>query len=139
MENTGVPRKEDGDGTLSNKRVIVGVGGSAGALEAFRQLFRELPPDTGMAFVVVQHLDPNHESALAEILSRTTTMPVDEVKNGMSVEPNHVYIIPPNTDLKIGDGRFRLTPRTLTQGRHTPIDFFFQSLAHVKDSDSIAV
>src|SRR5437868_6445604 len=104
-EKTTPPEAEPAQG-LATKRLIVGVGGSAGGLEAFQQLFRELSPDTGMAYVVVQHLDPKHESALAEILSRTTIMPVHEIKNGMSVEANHVYIIPPNTDLTIGDGRF---------------------------------
>ena len=75
---------------------IVGVGASAGGLEAVERLLRQLPEDTGMAFVIVQHLDPNHESRLTEILSRATSMPVAEAQHGARVEPNRVYIIPPN-------------------------------------------
>ena len=80
---------------------IVGVGASAGGLEAFTQLLQGLPPDTGMAFVLVQHLDPRHPSMLAEILSRVTSMPVSEVHDEPLVEPNHVYIIPPARNMII--------------------------------------
>src|SRR5512146_3525109 len=73
---------------------IVGIGASAGGLEAFTQLLQHLPLDTGMAFVLVQHLDPDHESALTSLLARTTAMPVREVTNDLPVEPNHVYVIP---------------------------------------------
>jgi PAS domain S-box-containing protein len=90
---------------------IVGVGASAGGLEAFEQLLKRLPADTGMAFVLVQHLDLKHESQLAEILSRATSMPVAEVKDGMPVEPNHVYIIAPNTNRLLQDGVLRLELR----------------------------
>ena len=90
---------------------IVGVGASAGGLEAFEQLLKRLPADTGMAFVLVQHLDPKHESQLAEIFSRVTSMPVAEVKDGMPVEPNHVYIIAPNTNRLLQDGVLRLELR----------------------------
>src|SRR6185295_18418246 len=76
---------------------IVGIGASAGGLEAFTQLLKNLPVDTGMAFVLVQHLDPEHESALTQILSRATTMPVAEVTNHLRVQANYVYVIPPNT------------------------------------------
>src|SRR5437773_6352985 len=78
---------------------VVGIGASAGGLEAFTHLLEHLPLDTGMAFVLVQHLDPDHESALAQILARVTSMPVREVANELRIEPNHVYIIPPNTDM----------------------------------------
>ena len=83
---------------------IVGVGASAGGLEAFTQLLKHLPLDTGMGFVLVQHLDPQHESALTQILSRATSMPVREVTNNLRVEANHVYVIPPNTNLSIVQG-----------------------------------
>src|SRR6266849_4568669 len=75
---------------------IVGIGASAGGLEAFTQLLKHLPTDTGMGFVLVQHLDPDHESALAQILARATSIPVREVANELQTAPNHVYIIPPN-------------------------------------------
>ena len=91
---------------------IVGIGASAGGLEAFTQLLRNLPANTGMAFVLVQHLDPKHESMLTQILSQRTKMPVNEVKDGMAVEPDHVYVIPPNTDMTISGGILTLRPRT---------------------------
>ena len=74
---------------------IVGIGASAGGLEAFTQLLKHLPLDTGMGFVLVQHLDPQHESALTQILSRATSLPVHEITDNQPVEANHVYIIPP--------------------------------------------
>src|SRR5436190_521730 len=78
---------------------IVGVGASAGGLEAFTELLTHLPNDTGFGFVLVQHLDPQHESALTQLLARTTAMPVREVTNNLRVQPNHVYVIPPNAKL----------------------------------------
>ena len=75
---------------------IVGVGASAGGLEAFSALLTHLPVDTGMGFVLVQHLDPEHDSALTQLLGRATSLPVHEVTDNLRVEPNHVYVIPPN-------------------------------------------
>ena len=86
-------------GSTKESFPIVGIGASAGGLEAFTSLLKHLPNDTGMAFVLVQHLDPTHASALTEILSRATAMPVTEVRDGMRIEPNHVYVIPPNTNM----------------------------------------
>lgn len=83
---------------------IVGIGASAGGLEAFSQLLKALPTDTGMAFVLVQHLDPRHESQLPDVLSRTTAMPVIAVTNRLRAEPDHVYVIPSNADMTIGSG-----------------------------------
>ena len=80
---------------------IVGIGASAGGLEAFSALLGRLPLDTGMGFVLVQHLDPEHDSALTQLLGRATSLPVHEVTNNLHVEPNHVYVIPPNTNLSI--------------------------------------
>jgi chemotaxis response regulator CheB len=98
---------------------IVGIGASAGGLEAFTKLLEQLPPDTGMAFVLVQHLAPKHESMLTELLSRTTSMPVNEVMDGMTVESNHVYVIPPNADMAILQGVLRLFPRPEGHGNST--------------------
>src|SRR5258706_2580734 len=78
---------------------IVGIGASAGGLEAFTELLKHLPLDTGMGFVLVQHLDPQHESALTQLLARATALPVREVSNNLRVKPNCVYVIPPNTNL----------------------------------------
>src|SRR5574341_2003506 len=80
---------------------IVGIGASAGGLEACTQLLKHLPADTGMGFVLVQHLDPMHESALADLLGRATMMPVQEVRDNQRVEPNQVYVIPPNRSMAI--------------------------------------
>ncbi len=83
---------------------IVGVGASAGGLEAYKQLLKALPADTGMGFVLVQHLDPTHASMLSEILARATAMPVMEVRDEPEVKPNHVYVIPPNRTMVMTDG-----------------------------------
>src|SRR5437773_11733299 len=80
---------------------IVGIGASAGGLEAFTKLLQKLPGDTGMALVLIQHLDPKHESILTSLLARATSMPVQEVAHKMKVLPNHVYVIPRNTNMGI--------------------------------------
>jgi len=117
---------------------IVGVGASAGGLEAFTQLLEALPVDTGMAFVLVQHLAPLHASALAEILSRATRMPVLEVRDEPRVEPNFVYVIPPGREMVISQGRLQLLPREIG-AHHRPIDRFFRSLAEEKRHEAIGV
>ena len=118
---------------------IVGIGASAGGLEAFTQLLRNLPASTGMAFVLVQHLDPKHESMLTQILSQRTKMPVNEVKDGMAVQPDHVYIIPPNTDMTISGGVLTLEPRAEVRGHQMPVDHFFLSLAEDQKNNAIGV
>src|SRR5262249_16997516 len=118
---------------------VVGIGASAGGLEAFRQLLEHLPIDTGMAFVLVQHLDPKRVSILAELLSKATDMPVKEVMDGMRVEPNHVYVIPRNTNMAIENGALRLSPRESPRGQHRPIDHFLRSLAEEKRDHAIGV
>ena len=86
---------------------VVGIGASAGGLEAFTQLLKNLPENTGMAFVMVQHLDPHYESVLAELLAANTTMPVEQAAHGAPVLPNHVYVIPPNSLMTIRGGILR--------------------------------
>src|SRR5580700_6583147 len=97
---------------------IVGIGASAGGLEAFSELLRYLPEKTGMAFVLVQHLDPKHGIVLQEILSRTTKIPVTEVIQGVVVQPDHAYVIPANANLTIKNGMLQLGSRMLTRGQH---------------------
>ncbi len=116
---------------------VVGVGASAGGLEAFTRLLKHLPPDTGMGFVLVQHLDPTHESKLTELLDRAARMPVVEPRNGIRVAPDHVYIIPPNRGLLMDDGRLKLTPRG--RGRVLPVDTFLKSLAEERGRQAIGV
>src|SRR5712691_7336268 len=118
---------------------VVCVGASAGGLEAFTQLLGALPTDTGMAFVLVTHLSPSHASHLAEILSRATRMPVTEVKDESTVQPNSVYVIPPDSSMIIARGSLQLLPRHTVDGRHHPIDMFLESLARDQRHKSIAI
>lgn len=118
---------------------IVGVAASAGGLEAFIQLLSHLPTDSGMAFVLIQHLAPDHESLLSGILSRITQLPVREVENGVRVEPNKVYVIPPNTKMVLSEGVLQLSPREKVFGRYMPGDAFFVSLAADRGHKAIAV
>jgi two-component system CheB/CheR fusion protein len=118
---------------------IVGVGASAGGFEAFKELLKALPSDTGQAFVLVQHLDPGHESLLAKLLAKATAMPVAEVVEGMAVEPNHVYIIPPNKTMEIKNGTLHLMPRGEPTAQHLPIDHFLRSLAEDQGNRAIGV
>ncbi len=112
---------------------IVGVGASAGGLEAFSSMIRVLPPKPGFAIVLVQHLAPQHESALPTLLTSYTQMPVMQVTEGMRVERDHVYVIPPNVQMGITDGHFHLRPRPDDRTQYTPIDSFLTSLAeHAK-------
>src|ERR1035438_8742202 len=125
---------------LSNKSFrVVGIGASAGGLDAFTQLLRPLPIDTNMAFVLVQHLDPGHKSMLTEIIGRETRMPVSEVRDHMTLEPNHVYVIPPNMQMSLQKGILHLVPRTIVHGASLPIDFFLRSLAADRGPLAIAV
>jgi two-component system, chemotaxis family, CheB/CheR fusion protein len=118
---------------------IVGIGASAGGLEAFSHLLQPLPQDTGMAFVLVQHLAPEHDSLLSEILTRTTAMNVHEVQDGMEILPNCVYVIPPNTLMTLEEGCLKLQPRQRTRGKYMPIDAFFTSLAEDHSHKAIAI
>ncbi|RPI38895.1 MAG: SAM-dependent methyltransferase [Methanoregulaceae archaeon] len=118
---------------------IVGIGASAGGLEAFEQFFRAMPGDSGMAFVLVPHLGPDHASMLSEILQRNTTMPVLEVVDQTAVSPDHVYIIPPNRDLAIFHGVLQLSTAERTHGQRLPIDSFFRSLAEDQGERAICV
>ncbi|MGD0363811.1 MAG: chemotaxis protein CheB, partial [Bryobacteraceae bacterium] len=104
---------------------IVGVGASAGGLEAFTELLTHLPEDTGMGFVLIQHLDPSHESHLTELLSKASKMPVSEVKGETRVEANRVYVIPPCCNLSLANGILRTPPRPVS-GRNMPIDDFLR-------------
>ena len=118
---------------------IVGIGASAGGLAALKNLFEALPNDSGAAFVVIQHLDPKHESLTAEILTRSTTMPAVQVVDGMTVQANHVYVIPPNTYLTLDGHSIKLNKPVLHHGLRMPIDTFFWSLAEQHEDRAIAI
>ena len=119
---------------------VVGVGASAGGLDGFTQLLKSLPPDSGMAFVLIQHLDPTHSSFLRDALAKATAMRVIQPADGALVEPNHVYVIPPESDISIEHGRIVLTLRALeNRGPHLSIDYFFRSLAVERGRHAIGV
>src|SRR5437764_9708842 len=122
----------EGDGPppeRKNDLLIAAVGASAGGIEAFTELVSNLPTDTGMAFVLVQHLDPEHHSMLTELLSKKTAMRVKEVTNGMIVEPNHLYVIPPNATMSISNHSLQLAPRGDSHALHIHMHHFIQGLA----------
>jgi two-component system, chemotaxis family, CheB/CheR fusion protein len=120
---------------------IVGIGASAGGLAAFEAFFSGLPADSapGMAFVLVQHLAPDHESILTELIKRYTSMQVFEVEDGMVVQPNCAYIIPPNRDMAFLNGSLQLLEPSAPRGRRMPIDFFFRSLAQDQHERAICI
>ena len=108
---------------------IIGIGASAGGLEALEQFFENMPPDSGMAFVVIQHLDPDHPGIMPELLQRITPMKVFQATDKLMVKPNHVYVIPPNKSMSILRGALFLFEPIETRGLRLPIDYFFESLA----------
>jgi two-component system CheB/CheR fusion protein len=118
---------------------IVAIGASAGGIEALTDLMNYLPVDTGMAFVLVQHLDPKHHSILTELLARKTAMNVTEVSDGLPVKANHVYVIPPNATMSISDHTLHLGPREESHGAHMSVDHFMRSLAEQKGNRAIGV
>ena len=130
---------KDADQAIPESFPVVGIGASAGGLEAFRRLLGALPNDTGMAYVLVQHLHPSHESILTELLSEATQMSVCEITGDVRVEPNRVYVIPPSKGLLFVDGWLKLPPRSPPGATHMPIDAFFQSLAAAQGSRAIGV
>ena len=118
-------------------KFIVGIGGSAGALNAYRALLDALPPDTGMAYVIISHMNPTAHSQLAKILQRHTKMSVTVASEAMSILANHVYVIPPDSDLTIENYRFRvISPRI---GRNKQVDIFFISLANEMSARSVGI
>jgi two-component system CheB/CheR fusion protein len=122
-----------------NDFIIVAIGASAGGIEAFTELMSALPADTGMAFVLIQHLDPNHRSLLTELISKKTSMSAKEVTNGMTIEPNHVYVIPPNAIMSISNQTLQLGPREESRMAQMPIDHFMRALAEDQGNRAIGV
>ena len=118
---------------------IVGIGASAGGLNAFSQLLKALPIDTGMAFVLVQHLDPKHVSLLPDLIKRTTAMPVIEASDNLRVEPNHIYVMPPTHSLALLHGVLQLLPRPDVRCKFLPIDDFLTSLAQDRQNRAIGI
>ena len=134
-EPQSVKTKDQGEGPSFP---VVGIGASAGGLEAFEQFFTRMPPDSGMAFVLIQHLDPTHKSILSELIKRYTSMRVAEVEDGMPVEPNMVFVIPPNRYMAINNRQLHLFEPIGPRVR-TPIDYFFRSLAQDRKEKAICI
>ena len=118
---------------------VVGVGASAGGLDAFKTLLAALPAETGMTFVLIQHLDPKHASFMADLLASRTRMPVLQAVDGVSIEPNHVYLIPPAVSLAVSDGKLHLAEPAQRHGARMPFDFFLRSLARESGRRAICV
>ena len=130
----------DIDGEQAESPLLtVGIGASAGGLEAYQTFFKSMPPNSGMAFVIVQHLFPRKPSMLAELLARRTAMPVQEAKDGLRIEPDHVYIIPPNASLGVERGRLRVIVPLAPERRQTVIDDFFGSLAADQGANAVCI
>lgn len=127
------------DTKKSAQPFIVGIGASAGGLEAIEKFFRNMPNDTGLAFVVVQHLSPDHKSFMVELLSKMTSVPVQHAKDGITVEANNIYLIPPRTHLKLFRGKLIFTEPTHPRGLSLPIDIFFRSLAEEKTTQAVGI
>lgn len=132
---TGSP----GHRRTEKKFPVVGVGASAGGLSAFKEFFKKMPANTGMAFVLIQHLDPTHESLMVDLLSSHTKMEVIQAGDDMEVQPNRIYMIPPNSYLAINNNRLKLHAPEQRRGLRTPIDFFFNSLAEDQRENAICI
>ena len=138
LKTRGVPAPKKKAVAGSSLR-IVGMGGSAGGLEAFEQFFSHIPADTGAAFVLVPHLDPTHKGIMPEIIQRYTAMKVVQADDGMQIKPNSVYVIPPNADLSIQQGLLLLMKPSAPRGLRMSIDFFFRQLAADRKDQAIGI
>ena len=118
---------------------IVGLGASAGGVTALREFFRAVPADSGIAYVVILHLSPDHESNLAELLGHDTSLLVQQVRERVKLEANHVYVIAPDLHLSMQDGHLQVSEPETTRGRRVPIDLFFRTLAEAHDSAACVV
>ena len=118
---------------------VVGLGASAGGVAVLRQFFEQMPANSGLAFVVVMHLSPEHESNLAAIIQTTTSMPVLQVQDEVKVQPNRVYVIPPNKHLSMEDSTLRLRQPQQAPGKRIAIDLFFRTLAQAYGQRAVCV
>ena len=127
-----VPEKPDGF-------LLVGIGASAGGIQALKVFFENVPPDSGIGYVVILHLSPDHDSKLAEVLQAATNMPVRQVLENLKVEPDHVYVVPPNQHLIMLDGHLGVSQNVTAEERRAPVDIFFRTLADSHGSRAVAV
>ncbi len=135
------PGPQDGTANAAGGFPVVGIGASAGGLAAIEEFFAAMPRDKamGMAFVLVQHLSPDHKSILIDLVKRYTSMPVFQVEDGIKVRPDSVYIIPPSKDMALLNGKLQLLDPGAPRGLRLPIDFFFRSLAQDRKERAICI
>src|SRR3954454_19652621 len=124
---------------MASEMTIAGIGASAGGVEALQALFGHMPADSGMAFVVITHLAPHHESVLAEIIGRSTILAASQAEDGAEVRPDHVYVIPPNRLVTIANHRLQVREAGPQQLIRYPIDVFLGSLAEHSGEQAIAI
>jgi two-component system, chemotaxis family, CheB/CheR fusion protein len=132
------PSPDEAPGAHDESLIVVGIGASAGGLHALRSFFEAVHPDSGMAYVVITHLDPDRRSEMAELIQTRTTIPVEQATDALVLEPDHAYVIPPNQELRLEGRTLRLTERT-ERGLHTPVDLFFRTLAETCGSRAVGV
>jgi two-component system CheB/CheR fusion protein len=119
--------------------VVGGIGAAAGGIQARKEFFSKVSPQSGIAYVVILHMSPEHESKLAEVLQTATSLPVTQVRGRIKVEPDHVYVIPPNQNLAMNDGHLALTNMISAEERSSQVDLFFRTLAKANDSRAVSV
>jgi len=130
---------KNGTNINPSKFLYVGIGASAGGLDALKKFLSNIPDQSGMAFIIVQHMDPTHKSGLVNILKRSTSITVSQVEDGVQVEPDHVCVIPPNNDMGILDGKLLLLEPTEPHGLRMPINYFFTSLAQDQEDNAVGI
>jgi two-component system, chemotaxis family, CheB/CheR fusion protein len=142
-ENPSDPKQsksqKKSDGGKENDFLVVGLGASAGGIQALKQFFSRVPKDSGIAYVVILHMSPEHESKLAEILQAASSIPVTQVRDQTEVKPDNVYVIPPNQNLSMSDGHLSLTDMISVHERRSPVDLFFRTLAETNEARSVSV
>jgi two-component system, chemotaxis family, CheB/CheR fusion protein len=119
--------------------LIVGIGASAGGVQALKEFFEQVSADSGVAYVVILHLSPDHDSRLAEVLQTVAQIPVEQVREKTRLEPNHVYVVPPNQHLAMHDGVVDVSPNLSVEERRAPVDIFFRTLAESHQIRAVAV
>src|SRR3954468_11558148 len=132
---TAGPAHSDGEETF----LVVGIGASAGGIQALKEFFTHVPAQSGMAYVVILHLSPDHDSQLAEVLQNTAAIPVTQVDQRVRIEPDHVYVIPPHKTLEPRHGHLDVSEMTSVEVRRAPVDVFFRALAESHHEQAVAV
>ena len=139
MSQNAHPDSAAGIQHSDDKFLVVGIGASAGGINALQEFFRKLPQDSGVAYVVILHLSPDFDSKLAEVLQNTSIIPVHRVKEKLRIEKDNAYVISPDSSLKIVDGHLLVTPISTIEERRAPVDIFFRTLAESHRERAVAV